>query len=145
MSPNHRRENRVLRVTACCIKWNDSRGITYSAKATILNESPCGLALDCAVPLPKDTAVYIQAHSGYPRGYAIVRHCTQNTAGVILGLELQTVAQNGYAAGLYDAAKDYYEVLQIGPNEQGEIIQRVYLASISSSGYSLQELPGECP
>jgi curved DNA-binding protein CbpA len=127
VSVNHRRENRVLRVTAGCIKWSDSHGLTHSAKATILNESSRGLAVECEVPLQKNTAVYIEAQRGYPKGYAVVRHCTQTAVTVVLGLELQAAAAtNGQSAAPSDRPDDYYEFLQVSPNANDEVIQRIY-------------------
>ena len=126
MSVENRRENRVLRVTGCIIAWSNSNGPIYSASATILNESARGLALECSVPLSKDTQVYIEAQGGYPIGYATVRHCTQAAANFVIGLELQPATNIVHFATAVATPADYYEFLQISPNAQREIIQRVY-------------------
>lgn len=107
------------------ISWHDQDGLTKSAQVEGMDISDGGIGFKSSVELRLGIAVFIQGQDGHPKGYGVVRHCTQCNVGYVVGLEFDDETRKTLKSSA-EGAIDYYELLQISPKAEAATIHRVY-------------------
>jgi len=108
------------------ISWQGQDGLTCSASARGANVSDSGVGVSCADEFSVGLAVYIQAQDNGLAGYGVVRHCTPQAQGFVVGIEMNEKAAKPTTARREDSIADYYEFLQISSKAESATIQRVH-------------------
>ena len=131
MKNERREELRSESKRVFSFSWKDASGLTHAADAKSLNRSHSGLAFRCALEVPVGTILFMAAHEAFPGGFALVRHCTPDADGFVIGVELDENARSTPGSGTGES-ENYYEFLQISPAAQTGTIHRVfrYLAGL---------------
>lgn len=125
MRVNLRSEPRTRCRKAYSLSWQNEQGITCSAHARGVDQSPTGVGIQCPVELQAGLRVYVQDQDNHLSGYSVVRHCTPLNDGYCIGLELDEEARKPVELAEDDSA-DYYEFLQISRRAEPETINRVH-------------------
>jgi len=125
MQVNMRSEQRTRCRKSYSISWEDSEGVTRSAKAKGVDISRSGVGLRSLAEVQAGTRVYIQDKDNHLAGYGVVRHCAPCDSGYAIGIELNDEAKKTVALP-EDDSSNYYEFLQISPKAELETIHRIY-------------------
>lgn len=107
------------------------RGATSEVRAKVLDASESGIGIETECRMESNAVVTVEGQVG-PNGFigkarARVVDCKPFGGLFRAGLEFESAFENGNgAASSGEAVPDYYEVLQISPNADPDMIHRVY-------------------
>ena len=118
------------------LKWLDKKGQVQIIDARGMDISKAGLCVESSVPLEPGAAVRVQSEDPELKGSGVVRHCSPHGEGYAVGLSF-TVEPNWRKMpakrpvehtnhSRVDDTIDFYELLQISPGAEPQIVHRVY-------------------
>jgi len=102
----------------------DVPGSDSVIRAKLVESSDGGITVESPIALPPHGTLLIHGLEGRGETRVRVVHCQPLREGYRAGLEYENVQTPSKPSG--DAVADYYEVLQISPNADPDMIHRVY-------------------
>jgi hypothetical protein len=111
---------------------HDVPGSASEIRAKVLDLNDLGLGLETDCKLDANIVITVEGYGGpnasNGKTRARVVDCRAVQGGFRSGLRFEIASENGNGAnvGSGDAVPDYYEVLQISPNADPDMIHRVY-------------------
>jgi len=108
----------------------DVPGSSIEVRAKIIDISDLGLGIETDCHLESNAVIPVEGPIG-PRGMQVkVRYrvidCKRNQGAFRTGLKVEGPTDNGNGSSSDEAIPDYYEILQISPNADPDMIHRVY-------------------
>lgn len=124
-SNDKRRKQRQLFDCVLEISWKDGQGISRTITVHAIDLSNTGVRVESTEPIEPRTDVYVRAERYGLTGTTAVRHCSRRGPKFILGLEFNAESREP-SPSQPEEFVDYYELMQISPNAEGETIHRVF-------------------
>lgn len=108
----------------------DMPGAAAGFRAKLLDINDLGLGIETECQLERDSVLTVEGHLGAQGSPGKIRARVVDSKpfqGMFRsGLRVEGASENGHAAGSGEPVADYYEVLQISPNADPDMIHRVY-------------------
>lgn len=107
-------------------------GAAHEVRARLLDHSDLGIGIEAEIRLEPNALLTVSGpvgpNGGHAKARARVVDCRAVQGMYRAGLRFEQTFENGTgaAAATADAVPDYYEVLQISPNADPDMIHRVY-------------------
>jgi hypothetical protein len=109
---------------------HDVPGATAEVRAKLLDSNDLGIGIETEFQLEQNILLTVDGHVGTQGSNGKVRarvmHCKPFEGVFRSGLRLEGTCENGHAAESGEPVADYYEILQISPNADPDMIHRVY-------------------
>lgn len=112
------------------ITLHDIPGSPSGIRAKLLDSNDLGMGVETECPLERNAVLTAEGHVGAQGAIGKVRARVVDSKpfqGVFRsGLRIEVGFENGHGASAGEPVADYYEVLQISPNADPDMIHRVY-------------------
>lgn len=109
---------------------HDLPGSAAGIRAKLLDSNDLGLGIETECQLERNAVLTVDGHVGAQgsvgKVQARVVDCKPFQGVFRSGLRIESTFENGHGAGSGEPVADYYEVLQISPNADPDMIHRVY-------------------
>ena len=109
---------------------HDVPGPVAEIRAKLLDRNDLGLGIETDTELEQNALLTVDGHVGDGGSSGKVRarvvHCRPFQGVFRSGLRIESTSENGHGAGSGEPVADYYEMLQISPNADPDMIHRVY-------------------
>lgn len=109
---------------------HDVPGSAAGLQAKLLDSNELGLGIETECELEQDTLLTVDGRVGAQGSASKVRARVVDSkpfrGAFRSSLRIESTSENGHGAGSGEPVADYYEVLQISPNADPDMIHRVY-------------------
>lgn len=109
---------------------HDVPGSADGIRAKLLDSNDLGVGIETECKLEQNIVLtvdgHVGAHGSVSKMRARVVDCTPFQNVFRCGLRIEAAFENGHGAASGEPVADYYEVLQISPNADPDMIHRVY-------------------
>ena len=109
---------------------HDVPGAAAGIRAKLLDSNELGLGVETECALQQNALITVDgqvgAHGSASKVRARVVDCKPFQDVFRSGLRIESTFENGHGTGSGEPVEDYYEVLQISPNADPDMIHRVY-------------------